>query len=124
MLGKAYSFEHKCTVCKLVKPDYRNAPAIGELFVMEDIVADYQQISDIYDTVVTEHVALAATDPNIDTTIYNNNDKFICMYVEEVSKFGFNGMDIILPYIPINRYPLPPLHMMLGIGNDIIVKNK
>lgn len=67
------------------------------------------------------YVKLNPTDEyDVDTDIGD----IIKDYVMRNGEYGFKGLDVMLPAIAMSNYLVPPLHIMLGIGNNLIEKFK
>jgi hypothetical protein len=99
-------------VCKLTQAQWQANPAApvnpADLFCMETMVADHTMLKNAYDA-----------DPEQQES-FPTLDEFVATYIEQVGKYGIEGMDVLLPAVPMQQYLAPPLHIMLGLVNDLV----
>jgi hypothetical protein len=112
ILGRPSHCTSKCMVCKLTKEQWKANPAAPvnpvDLFCMETMVADRTMLEDTY-----------AADPELQQR-YSTLDNFVKVYVKKMGVYGVDGLDVLLPAVPMQQYLAPPLHMMLGLVNDLV----
>jgi hypothetical protein len=54
------------------------------------------------------------------TAAYATVQEFIRPYTEPREEYGMRGLDVMLPAVPVERYLIPVLHIMLGVGKRIL----
>jgi hypothetical protein len=104
LLGRANHCNSKCMQCRLMQAEWLAEPKVGFPFDMQQMQAQWHQIEQ-------EH---AAAHPNMTLPQYAET------YVKQHGLKGRDGCDVLLPAIPVERYLLPPLHLMLGLGNNLV----
>jgi hypothetical protein len=70
--------------------------------------ADYDTVSQIYKSC-----------PFLQT-VYDSEEAFVKEHVSRHGRPGINALNVLLTEIPLERFLVPPLHIMLGIGNMIV----
>lgn len=57
----------------------------------------------------------------------NNHDgqtleDYIRKETKHLKMYGMKGLNLLLPEVPMSQYLVPPLHILLGVGNDLLDK--
>lgn len=109
LLGREFHSTSKCMCCDLMQSDWlghrNDTGAPIDLAVAQ---ADYDTVSQIYKSC-----------PFLQT-IYQNEEAFVKAHVKRNGTPGIDALNVLLTEIPLERFLVPPLHIMLGIGNMIV----
>ena len=109
MVGRYGHQSSKCIWCKLNHGDWQHNPNdTGAAFTIPSMLADRAVLENLYQQY------LQTPGPHLSLK------DFIRDYTSRDKSYGFRGLQVLLPSIPIERFLLPTLHVMLGIGNKII----
>lgn len=135
ILGRPGHAPSKCPYCKHCSKHWRAAPKHnGPLFSMDCIRKDRADLEDMARLVQEARITeLGGPIPKDDD--YYSIDTIIQNYIEATTTKeesvtigggvkGFRGLDVLLYSVLLEYWLVPPLHIMLGVGNYFIEKIK
>lgn len=108
ILGRTSHSPSKCMCCNLHKREWQKYGVCGKLFKTEEMLNDYREWEQKY-------IAARALLPNPEEG--PSKEQYIKDAVSKVKMYGMKGL-----YLPMSQYLVPPLHILLGVGNDLLGK--
>lgn len=105
--GRENHCSSKCTLCKARKCNWRALATVGALFNNEHMQDDWAALQMKY-----AH--------EIDHELHPDFDIWLTVYLKSIKEYGFRGCNQLLTSIEISDYFVPILHLLLGIGSDIM----
>eukprot|EP01032_Pedospumella_encystans_P032501 gene32501-36693_t len=111
ILGRDAHSPSKCMCCDLHKREWQKQAVCGRLFKTPEMVRDYQDRVQQYNVRVAQ-----GNHDNLTLEAY------IRKAVKRIEQQGMKGLNLLLSEVPMSQYLVPPLHILLGVGNDLIDK--
>ena len=111
ILGRDAHAPSKCMCCDLHKRQWQNQAVCGNLFKTEDMVSDYEEWVRKYNAQTLQEIQDGPT-----------LEEYIRKEVKAIKMYGMKGLNLLLPEVPLSQYLVPPLHILLGVGNDLLEK--